>query len=624
MAVLCLALVAVMWTQSTTDAAAASLPQPTGVRVLAGEDGVLCVWNAVSATDVTGYRVERAVDPRGPWRLAGTCVQARFVDRVSTARPLYYRVKVVRRNRRLAGVSAAVRTSQIPVPVGLRIVAGETTSACTWAAVPDGLVTGYVVERSESSSGPWTCSAGRPPARWEDGSAGGRALWYRVRAVAGGEVTGAPGASAQAVPVAIPQGLTAIAGDGVTVCAWAAALRRLKPPRTWSSARRSSAGRGSWSGRRRGAPFEDVAPLVGPAYYRVRAVSAAGVAGPACAPCAVIDDPRALGSRGVEGGRRRRCAPGAPRPGWPSRYRVERAIEPSGPYVDGRRYERDDVPDVARGRKRGVLPRARDVRRRARACRPSPSRRCGSPFRRGLSVTAGDMRNSVTWSSAGESVSALRRSSGRRRPTGHGPRVATVTGHGLRRPDRCRAGLVLPGPRRRLRSASRASRRTPVANSLVRMSARRVGRRWRPAGRERTDEPDVPGGRVLRADHRRASSERRSARRRARSSRSHRSTSSRRVAPLLVPAEVVVRYRVPDDYFNAAETITRGTDWMSLDESHGAWVPVPTTIDATASTLSASMPHFSEWRGAMQPHGTSLTLVAVELLQRRLPHDRAP
>lgn len=82
-------------------------------------------------------------------------------------------------------------------------------------------------------------------------------------------------------------------------------------------------------------------------------------------------------------------------------------------------------------------------------------------------------------------------------------------------------------------------------------------------------------------------------------------------APLRKPVRVTVPYRVPVRHFQVAATVARGIDWLCFDEATRAWVPVPTSIDTVAGTLSADMPHFSHWTGAYQyPHGTSPSKVS--------------
>jgi len=77
-------------------------------------------------------------------------------------------------------------------------------------------------------------------------------------------------------------------------------------------------------------------------------------------------------------------------------------------------------------------------------------------------------------------------------------------------------------------------------------------------------------------------------------------------AALRQPAAVTVRYRVPVTHFQVASTVARGIDWMCLDPATGRWTPVTTTVNTSAGTLTASMPHFSYWEGAFtQPHGTT-------------------
>ncbi|MDO8915855.1 MAG: cytochrome c3 family protein, partial [Coriobacteriia bacterium] len=77
-------------------------------------------------------------------------------------------------------------------------------------------------------------------------------------------------------------------------------------------------------------------------------------------------------------------------------------------------------------------------------------------------------------------------------------------------------------------------------------------------------------------------------------------------AALRVPARVTVRYRIPVMHFQVANTVARDIDWTYLNNATGIWAPVTTTINTAAGTLTATMPHFSYWQGAYtQPHGTT-------------------
>jgi predicted CXXCH cytochrome family protein len=80
----------------------------------------------------------------------------------------------------------------------------------------------------------------------------------------------------------------------------------------------------------------------------------------------------------------------------------------------------------------------------------------------------------------------------------------------------------------------------------------------------------------------------------------------RATAALLKPARITLPYRIPVQQFQVANTVAKGVDWMCLDAATGKWVPVITTVNTTAGTITAEMPHFSYWIGAfIQPHGTT-------------------
>lgn len=594
-----LSVVSVSLVHPPAASAAAPVSGPTGVRALAGEGAVLCVWNRVGG-GVAGYRIERATSTRGPWRLAGTSASPRFVDRIAVGGTIYYRVRAVRTDRRIGTASAAVRAGVVPATTGLRARAGESASVCEWDASTEVLVGGYVVERAESAAGPWSVIGTPAGTAFVDTSAAGRQLWYRVRCKVDAAVAGPVGVAVRATSVQAPQGLLAVTGDGVTVCRWS-------PVDGHSGSyvvERSSFAGGPWIGvgETTAVEFQDTKPLVGPCYYRVRALASDGVASePSDAASAIVlAAPSALVAV--------RTAPGAV-VGWQAgdaldvTYRVERADAADGPFVTagetgGTRFTEDLTAES------GAHYRVRAVFAGVAGPSTTPAEARAVPVPSGLSVTAGDGSDAVSWqSAAGVASYVVERSA-----TGDGAWQLVAETSALSVDDAVSEAREW---HYRVRAVGpfeiEGESSSPVQNSRIRMSGDvpAAGRVMRSAnGRMTLSFPSGAFSSPTRVDVIEQSS--------AEAgdvipvTPQYEFTAS---APLMAPAQIVVAYGVPVEHFAAAEAIMHGSDWMSWDESSGVWVPVPTTIDTTASTLSASMPHFSEWRGAMQPHGTSLALV---------------
>jgi hypothetical protein len=184
------------------------LPAPTGLRAADGElRAVPLRWDPILVGDVGGYWVERAESPDGPWKRVAVVAGASstvWVDRgpagsgdseredLGDGTTLFYRVRVFSVSGEVArAVSEPVEATTAPPPEppeGLRAYSHQPRQVpLSWDASDDPTVTGYEIERSPSSGGPYETLAtveGRYETVYLDAGLGDlRVFYYRVLAV---------------------------------------------------------------------------------------------------------------------------------------------------------------------------------------------------------------------------------------------------------------------------------------------------------------------------------------------------------------------------------------------------------------------------------------------------------
>ena len=209
----------------------AELPSPRGVRATSGElRAVPLYWDPLLAGDVGGYAVERASSREGPYQaiaaLAGRSTTA-YLDwgpshwpgtdggreGLADGETLFYRIRAFdSRGGLSSSVSAVVVGTTAPPPdppMGLRTFSHQPRQIpLSWDASPNPYVSGYVIERSPTSRGPFEPRAevrGRFDTVYLDQGLGDlRVFHYRISAVntAGGR--GEPSAPVRAVTKSEP------------------------------------------------------------------------------------------------------------------------------------------------------------------------------------------------------------------------------------------------------------------------------------------------------------------------------------------------------------------------------------------------------------------------------------
>jgi fibronectin type 3 domain-containing protein len=205
----------------------ADLPAPGGVRARSGELRAVAVqWEPLLVGDVGGYVVERSSAREGPYeRLAGLPgrLSTLHVDANAVpgprkagdgeAEPLdgatfFYRVRAFTPRGALSGEASpvvAATTAPPPAPPeGVRAYSYQPRQVpLSWRAPEDSTVTGYVVERSPTSVGPFEPIAQLPErhttAYVDSGLGDLRVFYYRVAARNGAGGVGEPSDPVRAV-----------------------------------------------------------------------------------------------------------------------------------------------------------------------------------------------------------------------------------------------------------------------------------------------------------------------------------------------------------------------------------------------------------------------------------------
>ena len=209
---------------------------PTGLTATPGDGQVDLSWDAVTATDLAGYHVERTATGAGTWTRLTTNVlsQTSYTDNSATNDTAYtYRVVAVDTASNESGPSDTASatpadTTAPAVPTGLTATPGDGEVALNWDAVTATDLAGYHVERTPTGANSWTRLTTNPVAGTtytDSGAVNGTAYTYRVVAVDTASNESDPSGTASATPAdttppAAPTGLTATSGDSQVQLTW--------------------------------------------------------------------------------------------------------------------------------------------------------------------------------------------------------------------------------------------------------------------------------------------------------------------------------------------------------------------------------------------------------------------
>ncbi len=185
----------------------ATAPSPGGdPTVVPNGSGRLDVtWPASPSPDVASYEVQRAGTSTGPFAAVAQVATTSYSDTgLAAASTWHYRVVVIDDDGlRSAPSGSAAGTVAPSAPTGLRVVGVASGAvALAWNGT-DEPVTGYVIERSRRSGGPFAQVAGPigGTSYTDAGLTNGVRYWYRIRAVDAAGARSSPSATVDAVPV---------------------------------------------------------------------------------------------------------------------------------------------------------------------------------------------------------------------------------------------------------------------------------------------------------------------------------------------------------------------------------------------------------------------------------------
>jgi hypothetical protein len=211
-----------------SEAPPARLGAVEGLRAVSGELRMVPLrWDPVLAGDVGGYAIERATAGEGPFQRIAVVMgrfQTSYTDRgadlakklnaretagdLGDGNTYHYRVRPFDSRGQLGAQvgtpQSGTTAARPPAPSGFRAYSQLPRQvALSWDPLPDPNVTGYVIERSPSSSGsflPIARVSGRYATTYVDRGLGDlRVFYYRVSAVNGAGGEGSPTEPARAV-----------------------------------------------------------------------------------------------------------------------------------------------------------------------------------------------------------------------------------------------------------------------------------------------------------------------------------------------------------------------------------------------------------------------------------------
>jgi fibronectin type 3 domain-containing protein len=198
---------------------------PTGLRATAGNQQVMLSWNASSGA--TSYNVQRSTTSGGSYTTIASPVTTTYTDTGLTNGTTYYyvvsAVNTAGQSANSTQVSATPKSAPPPVPTGLIATAGNQQIILQWNASSG--ATGYNLQRSTTSGGPYTSVASPTTTSYTDtGLTNGTPYYYVVASVdAAGQSSNSTEASATpAPPPPAPTNLTATAGNAQVSLSWTA------------------------------------------------------------------------------------------------------------------------------------------------------------------------------------------------------------------------------------------------------------------------------------------------------------------------------------------------------------------------------------------------------------------
>lgn len=208
-------------------------PVPTGANASPGNQSAQVSWNAVSATDLAGYRVYRGSSATGPWtQISPNAVVGTTYNATSLTNGTEYFFAVTsvddvgNESAKSTAASAtpapAADTTPPPVPGGVGATAGSGSAQVSWSGVVAGDLAGYKVYQGSSASGPWTSLTPDPIAPTTfaiSGLTNNTEYFFSVTSLDTSGNESAKSTAASVTPTPPPAGWTAVSAGLQHTCA---------------------------------------------------------------------------------------------------------------------------------------------------------------------------------------------------------------------------------------------------------------------------------------------------------------------------------------------------------------------------------------------------------------------
>ena len=196
-----------------------SLSAPATLVATPADKLVTLDWRAVS--EATGYAIYRGSTSGGPYSKIGSTIGSVFIDNtVSDGATYYYVVRSVLGSRESGNSPEASTTPEsLPAtPGGLSATPADGAVGLAWTA--SSRAASYSIARSTSADGSYSEVATVTSTQYTDsGLTNGTAYYYTVTAV-NGVGKSAASKAVEAIPIAAPANLSAIANDGQVALFW--------------------------------------------------------------------------------------------------------------------------------------------------------------------------------------------------------------------------------------------------------------------------------------------------------------------------------------------------------------------------------------------------------------------
>jgi rhamnogalacturonan endolyase len=156
-------------------------------------------WSSISGA--TGYNIQRATLPVGPYTYLQTTAQTTYTDNSLGANTTYYYQLTANNSGGTSPAVTASDTTPSAAPANIIAVAGNTQVTLNWTAAAG--ASGYIIARGTATGGPYTTIASNVPgAGYTNGGLTNGALYYYVVASTGSNGTGANSSEVSVAPVA--------------------------------------------------------------------------------------------------------------------------------------------------------------------------------------------------------------------------------------------------------------------------------------------------------------------------------------------------------------------------------------------------------------------------------------